>query len=658
MSTSQSPSMRFIGSVPFEAPGPSFALPIFARDDSSTKKFVQEIDELTGFVKGFREIHTSPMLLSSQALEIKVGEKPIYAFILENETMCAGDLSALEPQLRAFLARCPDQPAILLQIAELVGSEQEKQSARSRMGNVIAYSNGQDSRRAFFSGSVALTDTWNALLRNATSDDAARRILLQRSKIIVEQRPNSEFHIDLSAIAESDYASANVGHDISKITKGIHNDLVPSRPLSDRKEYVLGNPAYEGQKKLLSEREMQSVSELLQLLNKATWQEARLAILFDSILSDFTVGRAALSMYETERGKFAASIFAAARDAFRIADSRGSPEALTIVQELVKLAYRTAYPMSRGKLLSQFAIYLSKYQPINAVIENFLRSTSAMDVEIYRQFIEECLQERVGPRDYGRKQQELNAVRESIPRAVENSPRQASYKPRETAPRERTAAEPTSTLKEIRDSAVIAPQQSVLLMNREIERSLVKAIAVRGLLNGRNQVSVKGIFKELQQFGMPPNLSGSLEQIQGARNAIAHGRGDLKDEALLQALDSGMTILEALKGMPAEKNVIYHSGVEIYEDEECARSIKGAKGIILETTSPGGFIKSHRIYPSTLIHFRKGMEVSWEWNMAHVWQRAWYRDPDIGEIKSAWHSSAEFVGRDLEALTATVRVDS
>jgi len=42
--------------------------------------------------------------------------------------------------------------------------------------------------------------------------------------------------------------------------------------------------------------------------------------------------------------------------------------------------------------------------------------------------------------------------------------------------------------------------------------------------------------------------------------------------------------------------------------------------------------------------------VSWEWNMNNVWEAAWYRDPDTNEVKPAWSSSAEFIGRDLNNL--------
>jgi hypothetical protein len=36
--------------------------------------------------------------------------------------------------------------------------------------------------------------------------------------------------------------------------------------------------------------------------------------------------------------------------------------------------------------------------------------------------------------------------------------------------------------------------------------------------------------------------------------------------------------------------------------------------------------------------------------MNNTWAESWYRDPDTHEIKSAWGSSAEFIGRDLDNL--------
>lgn len=59
-------------------------------------------------------------------------------------------------------------------------------------------------------------------------------------------------------------------------------------------------------------------------------------------------------------------------------------------------------------------------------------------------------------------------------------------------------------------------------------------------------------------------------------------------------------------------------------------------------------MKSHRIFPTTRDHFKKGKRVAWEWSDHRSWGESWYRDPDSNEIKYAWTGSLEFVGRHLE----------
>jgi hypothetical protein len=93
-----------------------------------------------------------------------------------------------------------------------------------------------------------------------------------------------------------------------------------------------------------------------------------------------------------------------------------------------------------------------------------------------------------------------------------------------------------------------------------------------------------------------------------------------------------------------------HPGVEIFSDDNCSKLIADAKGVILETTSPGGMMKSIRVFPSIRAHFQKGKRVAWEWNMQRVWSDAWYRDPETGITTQAWVSSAEFIGRHLDEV--------
>jgi hypothetical protein len=117
---------------------------------------------------------------------------------------------------------------------------------------------------------------------------------------------------------------------------------------------------------------------------------------------------------------------------------------------------------------------------------------------------------------------------------------------------------------------------------------------------------------------------------------------------VLRALDSGLTILRALRAIPHEVHVVYHPGVELFADAELTQQLPNVRGVILESTSPDGATTHLRIFPTTSRHFQKGKRVAWEWHDATTWGPAWYREPDTGETKQAWHSSAEFIGRHLD----------
>jgi hypothetical protein len=115
-------------------------------------------------------------------------------------------------------------------------------------------------------------------------------------------------------------------------------------------------------------------------------------------------------------------------------------------------------------------------------------------------------------------------------------------------------------------------------------------------------------------------------------------------------IDSGMTILNALRAVPHETNVVYHPGVPVYSDPEAKQEMPGVKGLIPETRSPGGFSKSYRIFPTTRTHFKTGMRVAWEWSFNRTFEKAWYVHPDTGTVTEAWGSAAEFTGRNLDEV--------
>jgi hypothetical protein len=204
-------------------------------------------------------------------------------------------------------------------------------------------------------------------------------------------------------------------------------------------------------------------------------------------------------------------------------------------------------------------------------------------------------------------------------------------------------------MKSILQQATKVPKIALMTLGAEVEKQVRQALATRGMLRGRPAVSLTQALDELQQYGFPPNLSGSLKSFNDVRNRVIHGAAATDDDAL-SALDSGMTILRALNALPREVNVVYHPGVEVFLDADCTKPFPDAMGVILETTSPGGMMKTLRIFPSTRTYFHKGKQVTWEWNMQKVWPAAWYRDPETGSIRVAWRSSAEFVGRHVDDI--------
>ncbi len=205
-------------------------------------------------------------------------------------------------------------------------------------------------------------------------------------------------------------------------------------------------------------------------------------------------------------------------------------------------------------------------------------------------------------------------------------------------------------IRSIIQQASNSPKAALMALSAELEKQSLHGLAIRGMLRGRHVVSISHALSELGQYGLPQNLQGSLELFNNVRNKIIHGGTATEDDAL-RALDSGMTILRALKALPHEINVVYHPDVEVFSDDKCTKPIPGVKGIILETTSPGGVTKTKRIYATTQTHFQKGKEVAWEWNTNKKWSDAWYRDPETKEIKYAWGGCAEFIGRHLDDIS-------
>jgi len=207
-----------------------------------------------------------------------------------------------------------------------------------------------------------------------------------------------------------------------------------------------------------------------------------------------------------------------------------------------------------------------------------------------------------------------------------------------------------SSVKTIIHEAARSPKAALILLAAEIEKEAKQTLASIGKLKGRKSVNLRQAIDELDShYGLPRHISSSLRLFWETRNKIIHG-GETDERNILSAIDSGVSILKSLQALPRETNWVHHPGVTIYSDPECTVPINNGKGVMLKSASSSGAKIFYRIFPTTRTHFEKGRKVAWEWSHENTWSDAWYRDPESNEIKLAWNSSMEFIGRNLDEV--------
>jgi uncharacterized protein YutE (UPF0331/DUF86 family) len=205
-------------------------------------------------------------------------------------------------------------------------------------------------------------------------------------------------------------------------------------------------------------------------------------------------------------------------------------------------------------------------------------------------------------------------------------------------------------IREVLDEATRSPKVALLLLADALIKQMRRLLATSGH-SYRTQNDLAGLAANVSvAANLPHGFLEAVRQFALIRNLIVHGSRPVSDDEVLRAIDSGVTILRWLQAVPREVNIVYDPGVEVFADKDCQVRRQGVKGVILETTSPGGAVKTHRIFPTTRRHFTKGMQVTWEWNQQAQWGESWFRDPDTGEVKQAWLGSMEFIGKNADEV--------
>jgi len=345
---------------------------------------VQEIDEFSNTLCGFRvlEDHTSGGLAVVDGPLAKIGGQIVYVFVAESGRPHAGTLDTLKPIMEVFIDRCPHQIAVILQIRELIGTDQEKKVARASMRKNISRTAGTSAAYAFYEGATLRSALWGHVLATAANAEAAQRILRVRPKLSAHIEADGVIKLDLSALDVHDLSRIN--QDALAAELSAEFDFTPVELMSAQLHLDIkpSNVIQTGR-----------VSGLLKKISLTGRQEERIAILADAILQDRETGVSVLIQYKQDRAKFANWALHELRTSLLYNQTRSSSFDEEVIANLIPRFFTQYYPLSRGQLLLHLAKHLAKWPKINGAIRRSLEKTHSIFVDSYRKEIEQMLAE-------------------------------------------------------------------------------------------------------------------------------------------------------------------------------------------------------------------------------------------------------------------------
>jgi hypothetical protein len=374
---------KIVGCIPLDQQGVGFAVPVLSHPTDPQLLVIQEVDELSGRVCAFRsfEHQKSQLVHVAAGSSVGIDEEQLYAFFVTPNNVSIGTLATLRATLERFAETNPSRGALILQIKELIGSDQEKKVARVQMRKLLLDAQGAAAARSFYEGSVLRSVLWNRLLSVATSKEMSKRILQVRGRLSASINQYGQIVLDLAALSEEDRAAI----DNTKLLSAMLLEFEP-QPAAITKSASVGEEEIHDAAKV-----QRHVEELLSLVRRTGRQEERVALLMAAILSNPTVGKSALLQYQSDRAQMAAWAIAELRKTF-IDTNWQSDE--PVIAALIPRLFTKQWPMTRGDLLLFLAKHLGKWPRVNSAIREVLERTRSIYVEGSRKEIEDALAAR------------------------------------------------------------------------------------------------------------------------------------------------------------------------------------------------------------------------------------------------------------------------
>lgn len=350
-----------------------FALPVLAVPDEPNIRAIQEIDEYLNIVRAFRVLNYDTLELHplESSVAAKIGGDIIHVFI-SNKQVHVGSIKVLEPILRDFISSFPNQVSISIQIMELIGTREEKRSARRKMRDCIADNIGPFSSRAFYDRSTLRAVVWDRLIAAAPSADAAKRLMESRTKIDATTDPTGKVSIDLSAINPSDYRTLS----ITEFTNEIQQEF--DGFTEDDKDTDIKQQDFSG-------IQTGRITAALHQAKSAGQKEERMAILLDKLIQNPENSSLILRQYGPDKSLYGNRVLQQLLfPALLNSTSAQTTEHIEfIVANLVAKLYTATFTMDRGVMLYYLAKHLSKYPLVNRAIRSRIAKSRSRIVELY-----------------------------------------------------------------------------------------------------------------------------------------------------------------------------------------------------------------------------------------------------------------------------------
>jgi hypothetical protein len=368
-----------VGCLLLDADSPGFAIPIVADPDRPGRWTIQEVDEVANSVVGLTPIDddNADIIPIQNGPEITIGGDIVFAFVENRSKIYSGTLKDLRDRLRALAIAFRQWPGIILQIAELIGSKEEKKAARAEMRRLIGKRSGESAATAFYDRSALRIALWDKVLAHAVDAKAAKKILNARKFMDVHINADGIVTVDLKAISSEDYS----GIDAQTLAQELSAEFDLNRP-TDESEVI--------QSENLGDTNVSAkVGAALTRILSAGRQEARIAIILSEIARDPTIAKELMSRYQHDRAKFATLALRIIRQS--LGDIYQPPQSQLVISHIIEVLYREVFPTSRGFLLYCFSKELADFPNINRIIGRLAAKSHSIFMEEYRARIDENL---------------------------------------------------------------------------------------------------------------------------------------------------------------------------------------------------------------------------------------------------------------------------